>query len=267
MAKKKEKKPITLEERLLKEKETGWNHIQMQIPFINTPTYFFTIGDKVQYGALKECIVDDIMLDGKIYGLRCIATNNNYRKPYDYETYRICSWTEVRPLEMGDTQFSTNDDIRLNFHNSTIESIIRNHYYFGIDFTPDYQRDYVWEDSDKELLLDSIFKNIDIGKFVLIVLDNKQHSETGFTYEILDGKQRLLTLIEFYENRFSYKGKFYNDLSWLDRYRFKNHHIAVAEVDAIDKKTVLKYFFMLNRTGKVMDSKHLQAVEKMLEEE
>lgn len=45
---------MSLEEKLLYEKEIGWNHIQMQIPFINTPTYFFNIGDKVQYGALKE---------------------------------------------------------------------------------------------------------------------------------------------------------------------------------------------------------------------
>lgn len=53
-------------------------------------------------------------------------------------------------------------------------------------------------------------------------------------------------------------------MSGLDKYRFKNHHIAVAEVDVMDRKIVLKYFLLLNRTGKVMDSEHLQIVEKML---
>ena len=78
---------------------------------------------------------------------------------------------------------------------------------------PDYQRDYVWELSDKQLLIDSIFNNIDIGKFAFIHLDYKTWNKTGYAYEILDGKQRLKTIIDFYENRFSYKGIYYNDLS------------------------------------------------------
>ena len=49
---------------------------------------------------------------------------------------------------------------------------------------PDYQRGYVWEQEDKELLLDSIFKNIDIGKFVFIRLSDSEWMERNFGYEI-----------------------------------------------------------------------------------
>ncbi len=138
------------------------------------------------------------------------------------------------------------------------------HYNFGIDFNPDYQRGYVWDDTDKVLLLDSIFKNIDIGKFVLIHLSDSEWVERGFGYEILDGKQRLSALIEFYENKLAYKGKYFNDLSKKDKRTFTDHQIAVAEVRETDKKMVLKYFLMLNRTGKSMDESHLIEVEKML---
>ena len=137
-------------------------------------------------------------------------------------------------------------------------------YGFGIDFDPDYQRGYVWNDTDKELLLDSVFKNIDIGKFVLIHLSDEEWHERGLGYEILDGKQRLSTLIEFYENKLTYKGKYYNDLSRKDKRAFTEHQVAVAEVREMDKQTVLKYFLMLNRTGKSMDESHLIEVEKML---
>lgn len=265
--KKKEQKEMTLEERLEHEKKLHLSHIQRQIPFINKPTYFFNIGDSVRLGRLKEAIVDEIMLDGKIYGLKCVATNENYGKPYDYETYRVCSWTDIRPVNNGDTQFAKNDDVRLDFYNSTVESIMSKHYHFGVDFDPEYQRGYVWTDKDKELLLDSIFNNIDIGKFVFIHLDDREWSERGVGYEILDGKQRLSTLIEYYENRFPYHGKYYNDLSGYDKYRFKSHHVSVADVRESDKKTILKYFLMLNRTGKVMDEDHLAMIEKMLEVE
>ena len=69
-----------------KEKENGLNNIKRKIPYLNTPSYFFNIGDKVSYGAMKESIIEDILYDGKVYILKCIATNNNYGNPYNYET-------------------------------------------------------------------------------------------------------------------------------------------------------------------------------------
>lgn len=264
MAKKKE---LTIEEKLEKEKQSELMNIQQELSHINEPSYFFNIGDEVKYGNLKESVVDMILYDGKVYGLKCIATNNNYGNPYDYQTYRVATWTEVRPLSSGDTTFAENQDVRLYFSNFHIESLIHKHYHFGIDFNPDYQRGYVWTQEDKELLLDSVFKNIDIGKFVFIRLSDSEWMERNFGYEILDGKQRLSTLIEFYENKLAYRGKYFNDLSGKDKEVFKNHMVSVAEVNEIDKKTVLKYFLMLNRTGKAMDETHLKAVEDMLKQQ
>lgn len=262
MAKKKE---LTKEEKLQIEKENGLSNIEREVPFLNTPSYFFNIGDKVSYGALKESVVEEILYDGKVYVLKCIATDNNYGHPFDYETYRVTSWVNVRPIGCStNTNFSENQEVKLDYYNSTIESLLRKNYAFGIDFDPDYQRGYVWDQQDKELLLDSVFKNIDIGKFVLIHLSDEEWHERGLSYEILDGKQRLSALIEFYENKLSYKGKYYNELSGMDKRAFTEHQVAVAEVRRTDKKTVLKYFLMLNRTGRSMDKSHLEEIEKML---
>lgn len=262
--KKKEIKELTVEERLEQEKKNGLREVEKMISHIDEPTYHFNIGDKVRFGALKENIVDDILYDGKIYCLRCIATNNNYGNPYDYETYRVTAWMNIRPLNSGDSSFTKNKDVRLYFSNSTVESLIFKYYNFGIDMNPDYQRGYVWDYEDKELLIDSIFNNIDIGKFVLINTEDWQ--VTDLYYEILDGKQRLSTMIEFFENRLKYKGKYYNDLSFDDQRTFKEHAISVAEVKDCNKKDVLKYFLMLNRTGKSMDKSQLDKVENMLNE-
>ena len=264
MAKKKVVKELTVEEKLQNEKQRGIETIQRELPYINKPTYAFNIGDEVIYGSLKQSIVDEILYDGKVYGLKCIAIDNNYGNPFEYETYRVVSWTSVRPLAHDNTNFAKNQDIRISFNNSTIESLMHHHYHFGIDFNPEYQRGYVWEQKDKELLIDSIFNNIDIGKFVLIRLRDDEWRSRGLSYEILDGKQRLSTIIEFFENRFSYKGKYYNDLGGMDKIAFKHHTISVGEIDNTDKKAVLQYFLMLNRTGKSMDEEHLKDVEVVL---
>lgn len=259
----KSKKELTIEEKLEIEKQRGLDNIEEEKIHFNEPTYEFEIGDRVIYGALKESIVDYISDDKKVYGLRCIATDNNYGNPYDYQTYRICGWHEIRPITHGTTNFGSNQDVRINFINSEIHNLIHKYYSFGVNMNPDYQRDYVWELSDKQLLIDSIFNNIDIGKFTFVHLDYKKWDETGCGYEILDGKQRLSTIIEFYENRFPYKGVYYNDLSGRDKRIFKNHSIVQGEVSETERKDVLKYFLMLNRTGKVMDQKHLDNVEQM----
>ena len=73
-------------------------------------------------------------------------------------------------------------------------------------------------------------------------------------------------MIAFYENKLTYKGKYFNDLSEKDKNVFRNHNISYADVARTDRKTVLKYFLMLNRTGKAMDKEHLKVVEDMLNE-
>lgn len=266
MARKKVNKELTIEEQLQKERENGLSFIKDEVPHLNEPTYRFEVGDKVKYGALKDCTVKEVLYDGKVYGLHCIATEENYGNPYDREVYRVAGWTSVRPLTGGDSKFSKNQDVKINFVNSMIESLIHKYYAFGVDMNPEYQRGYVWELEDKQLLIDSIFNNIDIGKFAFIHLNDKKWAETGNGYEILDGKQRLSTIIDFYENRFPYNGVYYNDLSAKDKNVFLNHHIVQGEVREADRKAVLKYFLMLNRTGKSMDQSQLDKVEKMLEE-
>jgi len=259
------KKELSQEDRLQMEKENELKNIKRKIIHLNTPSYFFDVGDKVSFGSFKDSIVEEVLFDGKVYVLKCLATNNSYGNPYDYETCRVVPWIEVRPINGSiDTNFSENQDVRLNYYSSSIEGLLSKKYGFGIDFDPDYQRGYVWDETDKELLLDSIFKNIDIGKFVLIHLSDEEWYERGLSYEILDGKQRLSTLIEFYENKLSYKGKYFNDLSRMDKMAFVEHQVSVAEVSETDKKTVLKYFLMLNRTGKSMDESHLSEIEKKL---
>ena len=68
--KKIKKKELTIEERLEQEKQQGLSNIERELPYINTPSYYFNVGDKVSYGSLKESIVDEIFYDGKVYGLK-----------------------------------------------------------------------------------------------------------------------------------------------------------------------------------------------------
>ena len=148
------------------------------------------------------------------------------------------------------------DNFDINFDRLNIEKCFQNHY-----SVPDYQREYVWTEEDKVKLVDSIFRNIDIGKFVFV--HNSYHDE--YLYQILDGKQRIRAILVFYENRFPYRGKFFNDLSVRDQNWFCDKTIAVAEVERASKQDLLRYFIILNTAGKTMSEEHIQRVKELAE--
>lgn len=226
------------------------------------PSYRFTVGDKVQVGHLLNCVVDEALEGGYMYLIRSGANSDNYS---------CWAWTNVRPLDDDkDTQFAKRNSAlsRLHYSNRNMYSLLNYHYLFGVDFNPDYQRGSVWDDEDREKLLDSIFAGREIGRFVFKQLPFTRTSDDGNYYEIVDGKQRMLTLLAFYENRFPYKGVFYNDLSAQDKNWFMDASIGVAEIDqSVARAEVLEIFLALNEGGKPVAKEVLDHARELLNEE
>lgn len=223
---------------------------------LSIPTYYFNVGDKVKIGNLYFATIEKVLLDGKAYLVRYVSYERNYGSPYIYESNNVFDWVSLRPIPTTTESFSNKNSSRLYFQERTLNGLLLTYYHFGINMSPDYQRDYVWDTTDGELLLDTIFDERDIGKIVL--------GKVNQNYEIIDGKQRLQTLINFYENRFSYKGKYFNDLSLTDRNVFLNTALSVGELETSDKNKILKTFISINSTGKQVSSDILENAKKML---
>ena len=86
----------------------------------------------------------------------------------------------------------------------------------------------MWTETQEQDLLDSIYNNIEIGKFAFIELPYNENDPT--TYEILDGKQRLNTLLKFHQGRIKYKGLTIFEMHSIDRYHFENYPISLGEL-------------------------------------
>lgn len=196
------------------------------------PTYRFAVGDRVQVGHLPNCVVEEVLDNGAMYLIR-VTTPNQVE-------YSCWAWTSVRPLDDDkDTKFAKRNSAlsRLHYSNRSMYSLLSFQYLFGVDFNPDYQRGSIWDDGDREKLLDSIFAGREIGRFVFKQLPFTRTSDDGNYYEIVDGKQRMLTLLAFYENRFPYKGVYYNDLSAQDKNWFMDAPIGFAVANINDFMT------------------------------
>ena len=226
------------------------------------PSYRFAVGDKVQVGHLLNCVVDEILEGGYMYLIRSGA---------NCDDYSCWAWTSVRPLDNGNsTHFAKRNSAlsRLHYSNRSMYSLLSFQYLFGVDFNPDYQRGSVWDEEDREKLLNSIFAGREIGRFVFKQLPFIRANDDGNYYEIVDGKQRMLTLLAFYENRFPYKGVFYNDLSALDKNWFMDAPIGVAELDQnTTRAEVLEVFLALNEGGKPVAKEVLDHARELLKGE
>lgn len=263
MAKKKiPKVELSFEEKQISNAESMLKSLQNDYKYIPEPTYKFNVGDKVDIGSLKDCTIDAVIDNGKFYIIDYTNVNHNYGNPISIEHCKSAwMWTDVRSDNKEVSSLVQNNDIRVNYSQRRLDGLINHAYYFGFDFEPEYQRGLVWDLEDKISLIDSIFNNVDIGKFTFIKADYIMDKD-----EILDGKQRITALLEYYEDRFEYKGRKFSDLSWRDQRHFCDYSIAWGETSNLTNEQKLRYFIKLNTSGKVMDKSHLDKVKNMLNE-
>jgi uncharacterized protein with ParB-like and HNH nuclease domain len=135
-----------------------------------------------------------------------------------------------------------------------------------------YQRGLVWTLEQKQLLIESIYNDIEIGK-VLLRYNNwsrmkKEESETGtmYSYDCVDGKQRLNTLFGFVNNEFpDSHGNYWDDLSGNAQRRFFNYsNLSLGELseNATDED-VIDNFLTLNFTGVPMSQNHIEYIKSI----
>lgn len=270
---KKSKKPeLTEEERKAQETKRQIDYVLDKLQYVRHRSISknFEVGQEVTYGAYHKTVVLEKFEGGLYYRvLNTQRTTPSYPKgaPSTYaDSESFVAWFDLNYLQpKSSTVFTVKDLPRLNFGQTDVEVLIHRAYHFGVDLEVDYQRGYVWSQEDKEALIESIFNGCEIGKFVFV---RRSYSTQGPLYEILDGKQRYSTLFDFLEDRITFKGLKFSQLTYQDRHTITGTLCSYSdlEADRYSKKQILEIFYRLNRHhGKVMDKEHLEKIRKELE--
>lgn len=151
----------------------------------------------------------------------------------------------------------------------TISAFFELHLLGKFNYDPPCQRKSVWGQEQKSFLIDSILKNFPIPP---IFLYRKIDSETGKeSYDVIDGKQRLLSIISFIENDIALpddfgdgvfgdeelNGKHFNDLSEHKSILWK-YKLAIEYVESDDIDIINSVFDRLNRNGVTLNPQELR---------
>lgn len=143
------------------------------------------------------------------------------------------------------------------------------------NFDPSYQRKSdVWSDSKKSFLIDTILKNFPIPP---IFLHQHIEEESGKTmYDVIDGKQRLHSILSFIQNEIRTPEDFHSDgfgiselsgitFEDLDRSElsdwkksFWRYDITIEYIDTDQVEVVNNIFDRLNRNGEPLTKQELR---------
>ena len=133
-----------------------------------------------------------------------------------------------------------------------------------IRLDPPYQRmGGVWTKEKKQLLIDSILNDYDIPKIYFHSYSREQKAETGIEYAVIDGRQRLETIWEFIDGKYTLSKDFeyqrdpsinlaglsYDDMAKefpRIKIKFDSFVLPVISVDTDDEDLIEDMFYRLN---------------------
>jgi len=135
-----------------------------------------------------------------------------------------------------------------------------------------YQRGLVWTLEQKQLLVESIYNNIEIGKFLFRhntwarmekgMIENGH----GYSWDCVDGKQRFFAILHFIQNKYpDSHGNYWNDLSEDAHRKFLHYgNLSYGEMGENAKDTdVVDTFTTLNFCGTPMNKEHIDYVKSI----
>ena len=104
---------------------------------------------------------------------------------------------------------------------------------------PIYQRQEVWPEHRKALLIDSIFRGIDIPK---LYLQHGVDSNGNDKWDCIDGHQRIKAIVGYFDGDFEYEEETFDRLSDSRKRVFEEYKLTIAEVTEITDEEVRLLF-------------------------
>ncbi len=133
-----------------------------------------------------------------------------------------------------------------------------------LDLNPPYQRRSIWSNNDRRFFLDTIFRNYPCPA---IFIHKSSDKEERPIYHVVDGKQRLETIIHFVENKLTLPkdfgdihldGKKWKNLGIDEKQRFWNYTLSVEMLSSVEGTLVNEIFDRFNRNSRKLERQELR---------
>jgi len=132
------------------------------------------------------------------------------------------------------------------------------------------QRDFVWNIDQKRELIWSILMNRKIPRLAMMNINSTDGSGES-TYQVIDGKQRLSSMIDFYRNEFTLEyegvGYYFGDLpidyqKVISGYFFPYYVAHEPFINSFTDQDKIDWFVYINFAGTPQDVEHFKKLKQ-----
>lgn len=119
-----------------------------------------------------------------------------------------------------------------------------------LDIRPPYQREFVYNDKQRKAVVDTVKKGFPLNVMYWAVRDDGD-------FEIIDGQQRTISICQYVNSDFSYKDKYFHNLSRDEQENILNYELTIYECSGTDTEK-LEWFKTINIAGEELSDQELR---------
>ena len=118
-----------------------------------------------------------------------------------------------------------------------------------LNIRPPYQREFIYDDRKRDLVIDSVMNGLPINTMYWARNDNG--------WEVMDGQQRTLSICKYVNGDFSYKGRYFHNLTQDEQDVILDYDMfTVYDCDGTDSEK-LDWFKRINTAGEPLNRQEL----------
>lgn len=119
-----------------------------------------------------------------------------------------------------------------------------------LNIRPQYQREFVYKDKQRDAVLDTIRKGFPLNVMYWVV------NEDG-TYEVLDGQQRTISFCQYINGDYSIDNRFFHNLTRPEQEQILDYELMIYFCEGDDKEK-LDWFRVVNIAGEKLTDQELR---------
>ncbi len=119
-----------------------------------------------------------------------------------------------------------------------------------LDIRPPFQREFVYDNEQRTAVINSVMENFPLNAMYWADRGNG-------TFEIIDGQQRTLSLCQFVHGDFSFKNRYFSNMTKDEQEKFLDYALMVYVCAGTDSEK-LAWFQVINIKGAVLTDQELR---------
>ncbi len=119
-----------------------------------------------------------------------------------------------------------------------------------LDIRPPYQREFIYKDKQRDAVVDTVTRNFPLNVMYWAV-------RADGDYEVIDGQQRTISICQYVEGDFAFKGRYFHNLQTDEKEQILDYPLMVYLCNGTDSEK-LDWFETVNIAGVKLTDQELR---------